>query len=171
MRVVKADVDDVESAYTIIDACRLALESQGLMQWDASYPDRGFLRKAALTGNLFTLLDEKALCGMVILDANQAPEWSSVAWLNRVEPSLVIHALAVSPAIQQHGLGKFMLAFCEGESHRRGCKSVRLDAFSENTDVLKFYERYGYVLCGEVYFASKPAGHRRYFCYEKMLGR
>ena len=82
---------------------------------------------------------------------------------------MVIHAFAISPAMQGLSQGKYLLAFCEDVAKKRGCNSIRIDVFSENSASLKFWERSGYSFRGEIRFASKPAGHQRYFCYEKSL--
>ena len=171
MHVVTATPDDLDAACALIAECRRALEEHGLLQWDLQYPGRDFFQGAIAAGNLFVLLDQRGACGVAVLDGNQPPEWSSAAWNHRDEPFLVIHAFAVSPSAQGRGRGKFLLAFCENVARKRGCNSIRIDAFSENSGALRFWERRGYSFRGEVRFASKPAGHQRYFCYEKSLAR
>lgn len=169
MRISAASPCDLDAACAVIAACRSALEAQGLLQWDAQYPGRCFFRAAIAAGNLFALFDEKEIRGVSVLDRNQPPEWSSADWVCRNESFMVIHAFAISPAMQGRSHGKYLLAFCEEVARKRGCSSIRIDAFSENSHALKFWERNGYSFRGEIRFASKPAGHQRYFCYEKSL--
>lgn len=141
------------------------------MQWDARYPSRSFFRAAIAAGNLFVLFDEKEIRGLAVLDGDQPPEWSSADWVCRNGSFMVIHAFAISPDVQGRGHGKYLLAFCEDVAMKRGCSSIRIDAFSENSRALKFWERSGYSFRGEIRFASKPADHQSYFCYEKLLAR
>ena len=171
MHVDAAGPDDLDASCKVIDACRNALETQGLLQWDAQYPSRSFFGEAMVAGNLFGLSDAGTIGGVAVLDASQPPEWSSAAWSHQEGAFLVIHAFAIAPHLQGRGHGEFLLAFCEDVARRRGCRSIRIDAFSENSGVLRFWKRHGYGFRGEVRFASKPAGHQRYYCYEKSLAQ
>lgn len=169
VRVAAAGPDDFDAAWAIIGACRAALEARGLPQWNDEYPSRAFFRQALAAGNLFVLSDGGGISGVAVLDGSQPPEWSAAAWEHRDGPFLVIHAFAIAPGKQAGGYGNSLLMFCEGVARKRGCESIRIDAFSENAGALRFWERHGYRFRGEVRFASKPAGHQRYRCYEKSL--
>lgn len=169
MRTTAAGPDDLDAACAVIGDCRCALEARGLPQWTAEYPSRAFFEEALGAGNLFVLSDEEGISGVAVLDGSEPPGWSAAAWEHRDSPFLVIHAFAVAPGKQGSGYGNSLLAFCEDVARKRGCESIRIDAFSENAGALRFWERHGYRFRGEVRFASKPAGHQRYFCYEKSL--
>ena len=171
VRAKAAGPDDLDAAWAVIGDCRCALEARGLPQWTAEYPSRAFFREALAAGNLFVLSDGDGIAGVAVLDGRQPSEWSSAAWEDQGAPFQVIHAFAIAPRAQHGGYGKSLLAYCEDVVGKRGAKSIRIDAFSENTGALRFWERHGYRFRGEVRFASKPAGHQRYFCYEKSLGR
>lgn len=164
-----AGPDDLDAAWAIIGECRKALEARGLLQWNAGYPSRTFFKEALAAGNLFVLSDAEGISGVAVLDGSQPPEWASAAWNDPDGRFLVIHAFAVAPRVQRCGRGKILLDGCEGVAKQRGCASIRIDAFSENADALRFWERHGYRFRGEVRFASKPAGHQCYRCYEKSL--
>lgn len=169
LRIAAAGPDDPDAALAVVDACRKELEAHGLLQWTASYPDRAFFQEALATGSLFVLSDAEGVAGVAVLDRSQPPEWSSVAWHGSDAVFLAIHAFAIAPRAQRCGHGKSLLAFCEEVAAGRGCESIRIDAFSENAAALRFWERHGYRFRGEVRFAAKPAGHKRYLCYEKAL--
>jgi ribosomal protein S18 acetylase RimI-like enzyme len=114
-------------------------------------------------------MDEERVKGVVILNEWQPPEWNAAAWREKEPGFIVIHAFAIAPHIQGHGHGRALLNFCENFAWKSNYTSIRLDAFSENSTALKFYERHGYSFRGKVRFASKPAGHQQYYCYEKSL--
>ena len=60
------------------------------------------------------------------------------------ESSLLIQNIAVSPMLQQGGLGRSLMHFAEAEARRQGYSEVRLytnEKFSEN---LRFYGGLGY---------------------------
>lgn len=168
LRVAPANTHDLDAAFAVIAACREALDAQGLFQWDPRYPDRPFFRDAIAKGRLFALFEQLRIVGVVVLDEWQPPEWGPVAWV-AATGFLVIHAFAIEPRVQGRGYAKVLLAFCErfaAEQHRT---SIHLDVFPENTAAVRFYERHGYSLRGEVRFDSKPVGHQQYRCYEKLI--
>jgi ribosomal protein S18 acetylase RimI-like enzyme len=169
MRVTAASKEELDEAFAIIVACREALEAQGLLQWDAQYPSRSFFEEAIAARNLFVLRDEGRIKGVVVLNECQPPEWNTADWHEPAAGCLVVHAFAIAPRIQGHGHGRALLKFCEDFARKAGHTSIRLDAFPENAIAVRFYERHGYLFRGEVRFASKPAGHQKYFCYEKPL--
>jgi len=169
MRVTAAGMNELDAACAVILECRRTLESRGLQQWDARYPDRSFFQEAIGRGQLFVLSVEGQVSGVVVLDERQAPEWASVDWQVQDGAALVIHAFAISPCVQGRGHGTALLGFCEDYARTRDYAGIRLDAFSENAGALRFYERHGYAYRGEVRFAFKPEGHQQYHCYEKSL--
>jgi ribosomal protein S18 acetylase RimI-like enzyme len=169
MQIAAVEGNDLDAAYTVLLECSRALEAQGLMQWDPQYPSRSFFGEAVANNSLFALSDSRRICGVVVLNESQPLEWSAAAWRVQEPPFLVIHAFAIAPSLQGRGLGKHLLRFCEAWAKERSYTSIRLDAFSENSTALRFYERQDYVFRGEVQFASKPLGHQRYYCYEKSL--
>jgi len=169
MQIAEASANDLDPAYSVLLECRRSLEAQGLMQWDPQYPSRSFFSDAIATKSLFAFTDNGRICGVVVLNESQPPEWSAAAWHVQEPPFLVIHAFAIYPQLQGRGYGKHLLRFCETLARERSYTSIRLDAFSENSAALRFYEQQGYVFTGEVQFASKPVNHQRYCCYEKSL--
>lgn len=169
MQIEAVERNGLNAAYSILLECNRALEAQGLMQWDSQYPSRAFFGDAITDKSLFALSDNRRMCGVVVLNESQPPEWSAAAWHIQEPPFLVIHAFAIAPNLQGRGLGQHLLHFCEARATERNYTSIRLDAFSENSAAVRFYEHQGYVFRGEVQFASKPPGHQRYYCYEKAV--
>jgi len=60
-----------------------------------------------------------------------------------------IYSLAVDPAF--HGIGRELLAACEGEAAMRGCSAIHLEVREDNVRAINLYERMAYCR-----FASKP---------------
>lgn len=169
MQVAQARAKDLDATYAVLLECRRALEARGLMQWDSQYPSRSFFDDAIACKSLFALPDDGRICGVVVLNESQPPEWNAAAWHVQEPPFLVIHAFAIVPDLQGRGHGRKLLRFCEDLAREQSYTSIRLDAFSENSAALRFYEQQGYVFRGEVQFTSKPVAHQRYYCYEKAL--
>jgi len=89
-----------------------------------------------------------------------------VHWKNNEGKVLVIHRLAVHPPFQKQGFAKKLMDFAEDHAIKNGCAAVRLDAYSGNERVLRFYENRGYQKRGEVNFSGRVLP---FFCYEKEI--
>lgn len=169
MNIVEAGPADIGDICAVLLDCRLDLEARSLLQWDAHYPSRSFVSDAVARKTQFVFFDGGRIDGVVVLDEVQVPEWRTVTWGVQAPPFLVVHTLAIAPRCQGRGYGGRLLRFGETMASEHGYSSIRLDVSSENVEALRFYERQGYVLCGQVRFAFKPIGHQVYFCYEKPL--
>jgi ribosomal protein S18 acetylase RimI-like enzyme len=169
MDFAQASAEEIGAIEALVKKCQEALTAQGILQWDDEYPDRAFFERTAAQGTLFVLTETDVVLGCVVLDEMQAWEWEAIEWLESGGPRLIVHALAVSPAAQGQGYGSALLGFCEARAREQGYTGLRLDAFSGNASALRFYARHGYSCQGEIELAFKPAGHRRYLCYEKLL--
>lgn len=169
MNISPAREEQLEAAFSVIVRSRDALDARGILQWDPAYPDRLFLQQSIADGSLFILADEEGIQGVVVLNETQLPEWSTAAWQDRDGRALVIHALAITPECQGRGYGRALMRFSEALARARGYTSTRLDAFSGNENTVRFYERDGYILRGEVRLVQKRPGHQQYYCFEKSL--
>ncbi len=169
MGFARATARQIDAVEELVNQCREDLAARQIFQWDASYPNRAYFEGALAAGSLFVLTDADRVTGVVVLDEGQASEWSAVDWQETEGPILVVHSFAVLLSSQGKGYGATMISCCEAFARDAGYKSMRLDAFSENESALRFYERNGYSFQGEIELAFKPAGHQRYYCYEKRL--
>ena len=168
LRLVPATSDDVDAVFAVYQACTAALLARGIRQWDDRYPDRAAAATAAERGELFLLVDDAGPLGSVILNELAAAEWAAIEW-RCPDPALVIHTLVIDPARQGGGLGRAAMAACEALARQRGFATMRLDAYPGNPAAIALYDKLGYHLRGEAFFAFKPAGHERYSVYEKSL--
>ena len=171
MEFARATVAQIDAVEDLVTQCREELNGRNILQWDEHYPNRSYFQQALEKDQLFVLKDDDSVTGVVVLDEGQAPEWNPIVWQDGPGPILVVHSLAVLPASQGKGYGSSLLAYCEAFAHANGYRSVRLDAYSGNKAALRFYDRHGYTFQGEIELTFKPAGHQRYFCYEKRLTR
>ena len=163
-RVKAAELDEVWQMY---QQCISTLNEAGIFQLDENYPSLRTLERACAAQSLFALRDDGQLAGAVILDEQQAAEWSEVHWQLTEGKTLVIHALAI-PALQQgRGYGRRLLQSCEAYATTNGYQQIRLDVYSGNPVALSIYEKFNYRKVGFVDFDFKPEGCQRYYCYEK----
>lgn len=59
-------------------------------------------------------------------------------------------ALSVAKNWRGRGIGKKLLELLLAESKRQGFRLLTLDAFSENTTAIEFYQRLGFRVAGEI---------------------
>jgi ribosomal protein S18 acetylase RimI-like enzyme len=66
-----------------------------------------------------------------------------------------VNALAVDPELQHSGLGRLVLERLERDAAKRGLSRTRLDTAKPLTDLIRWYERQGYRVVGEVHWEGK----------------
>lgn len=169
MQLRQATLEHLDAVAALIQRVKDALTAQGILQWDDHYPNRDFLHEAIMDGNLYVFIVDEVIIGSVVLDEWEAPEWEAIPWQPTAAPVLVIHALAIDPRWQGRGYGAALLRACEQLAVAHGYGCLRLDVFTGNPAARGLYEKAGYHQCGLIQFPSKPAGHRDYGCYEKVL--
>lgn len=161
--------DDIDIVEAMVRKCANDLKKKGIYQWNECYPTRETFTDNMKNNNFFVFQKDGKIIGTVVLNESQDKEWERAQWKFCEEPILVIHAFALSPDFQGKGYGKEAYELIESYGRTQGYKSIRLDAFSENSIALYLYEKYGFKRSGEVVFLYKPEGHQVYYCYEKEL--
>jgi ribosomal protein S18 acetylase RimI-like enzyme len=72
----------------------------------------------------------------------------------------------VAQAVEGRGDALALMRFLELRSEGIRCNCIRLDVFAQNPRAVRFYELLSYHRAGQVQFRK-----RRFYCYEKILGR
>ncbi|MFN4215480.1 N-acetyltransferase family protein [Exiguobacterium sp.] len=166
-RIVLARPSDVNAIERLYLACKDDLLARQIYQWDDTYPNRDYFENCIEDGSIYLMKDSEQLLGIVVLDEWQSAEWNEIEWQG--EKPLVIHSLMIHPSQQGKGIGKHILHASERLAKLQGYNSIRLDSFSGNESACSFYRRQNYVERGSVHFDSKPKGHERYTCFEKIV--
>jgi ribosomal protein S18 acetylase RimI-like enzyme len=162
----KCSVNQSETIYEIVKNCKTALQSDGIFQWTEHYPTLSIIQNDIELGHLYQIQSDKDILGIINISTIQEEEYKTINWLYPDETCLVIHRLAIDPKHQRQGFAQKLMTFAENYGIENGFHSIRLDAYSQNTRVLKFYETRGYTKKGEVYF---PKRDLPFYCYEKQI--
>lgn len=168
VKIRKANLDDLNFISEILNRCRVHLDSQGIPQWVPEYPNEKHVAEDIKRDEAFVLTVNKIVAAYVVINEHQDPEYSAIKWNYDGENVFVIHRLAVNPEYQRMGIAKRLMDFAEFYSVQEGKEAIRLDAFTLNKRVLRFYENRGYHNCGETYF---PYRKFPFNCYEKRLNQ
>lgn len=152
MKIIKGKPDQLETIFSLLQACAADMRDQGIAQWNENYPLLKDVQKDLFSQSLYIVQIEGNLAGIVVFDENQSPEYIDVEWEFTKGKIGVIHRLAVHPQFQGKGIARKLMDYIEVFAKKNQYQSIRLDAYSQNPRTLKFYQNRGYKKCGEIYF-------------------
>ena len=162
-----AKISQIPEILSMTDACRIAMEENGIYQWTTAYPSKQAFEKDIERNELYVLLQDDEIVGCVVISLFMDEEYRSVNWLTENGTNYYIHRLAVYPKYQGKGLAQQLMAFAENFAREHNAHSVRLDTFSQNKRNQKFYEQRGYTKLGDIFFPNQS--QYPFHCYELVL--
>ena len=188
MNIIQPSKEYIPAIMGLFEDCTEYMKSQGINQWGDFYPTREIIETDIQTKTLYAIVDKSQgapqlalgfarrqepfpdgnniLLGVINISENQEEQYKSIKWSDNSDKILVIHRLAVHPDYQKQGIARQLMDFAENYGKQYRYSSVRLDAYSINKRVLRFYENRGYIKRGEVFF---PYRNAPFYCYEKIL--
>ena len=167
MRIRTAKIHELPEIMEVTRACAAYLIDKGIMQWNDQYPSKEAFTKDISRQELYVLIDEQRIIGMVAMSTLIDEEYKAVEWLTKNKNSIYIHRLAVHPAFQGKGNAQKLMDFAEKYATEQGFNSIRLDTFSKNSRNQRFYEQRGYVRLEDVYFPNQSKDP--FYCYELLI--
>lgn len=166
MDILPSQIKDLQEIFKLTQACSLDMQSQGIQQWDDTYPTIKLLEQDINSAAMFSLFESDELLGVIVMDDTQSSQYESIEWKLLKEPILVVHRLAVAPQHQGKGLGLQLMQYAEEMGKSSGYQSIRLDAYKDNPKLQQFYLARGYIAAGEIdlEYTTGP-----FVCFEKLL--
>lgn len=163
----KATLKDIENILQITRECASFMESKGICQWNAHYPNKSAFKNDALRGELYVVENNNNVIGCIVISTFMDEVYKKVSWLTESKQNIYIHRLAVQPKHQGKGYAQKLMDFAEEYAIKNSYTSIRLDTFSQNKRNQKFYELRGYKPLDKIYF-PKQSKHP-FYCYELIL--
>ena len=163
----KAVPKDIQSIVEITRACAADMIAKNIFQWNDFYPDKTPFLKDLERQELYVLEADNEVLGCITISTFMDKEYVPIAWLTPNEENIYIHRLAIHPESQGKGYAQKLMVFAENHAKEQGCKSVRLDTFSQNKRNQAFYTQRGYEKLGNIFF-PKQSKHP-FYCYELVL--
>ncbi|TQI69245.1 putative N-acetyltransferase YhbS [Gramella sp. Hel_I_59] len=163
----RAENSDLQEIKKLTEACAEAMIEQGIYQWNEHYPSIEKLQADVETKELFKLVSNSEILGIIVLTPFMDKEYEPINWLSKTENNLYVHRLATHPDHWGSGLGQQLMDFAENLAREENYESVRLDTFSLNKRNHKFYEARGYQSLGNIYFPRQSEAP--FYCYELLL--
>jgi hypothetical protein len=91
MKIVQATAGDIPAIMKLIEASVRDMESKGILQWDALYPNRSVIQSDIDSGTLFRAGENQHLFGIIVINEHQEPQYGKVPWSIPGERILVVH--------------------------------------------------------------------------------
>lgn len=181
MRISKADATP-ENLATVVRLRREAiawLQERGEDQWASDWPDTetmvaGFDRNLRDGSTWFATTDTGEVLGCVTLNRRTHPGlWTSA----EEESALFVHRLTLARSATGRGVGSELLDFAGEQAQAAGLAWLRLDAWTTNERLHRYYIRQGFRLVRIVpdFFSpsaacfERPASYRHRFILEGQV--
>ena len=148
----KATIEDIPAvAQSYQELFRYESAHGSTTNWvEGLYPTKGTAEHAFSENTLYVLEEAGAVCGSMVLNQIQPPEYGEIDWAYPAEPTkvLVIHTLCICPSQAGKGYGRQMVSYALKKALQLGYKAVRLDTWEGNHPAASLYESMGFRLAG-----------------------
>ncbi|SEC17013.1 Ribosomal protein S18 acetylase RimI [Streptomyces sp. 2224.1] len=141
MRITPAQPDDVAKLLAFREEAAAWLTRIGSDQWQRPYPaDR--LLATIQAGTVFMVLDGGATVATITL----TPEVEDGLWTEQelAEPSMFVNKFTVARTHSGQNLGGRLLDWAGDRAYRAGAKWLRLDAWTTNEALQRYYLQQGF---------------------------
>lgn len=141
MKITPAQPDDVAKLLAFREEAAAWLTRLGTDQWQRPYPaDR--LLATIRSGTVFMVLDGDATAATITL----TPEAEEGLWTEQElgEPSMFVNKLTVARTHAGQNLGGHLLDWARDRAYRAGAEWLRLDAWTANDALQRYYLQQGF---------------------------
>ncbi len=169
MELEQVGAEGIAELHSILEACGLdMLERFGLGHWIPAYPLE-LMQQDAITRNVYAVREGlRAVATFTV--STQAPDYYQMdMWQNPSARAFYVSRLAVMPAYQDRGIGRWCMRQIEQLATAAECSVVRLDAYYKHLRLFEFYQRLGYQKRGVLTRRTKRYGETGCVCFEKLL--
>lgn len=161
-----AKTEDIEKTFAVYHETKQDQFKNVFFQWTENYPNIDTITNDIENGYLYIIEIEKEIIGAINISKVQEKEYATVDWKEASNSVLVVHRLVIRPDYQRQGFASILMDFAESYATQNKYSFIRLDAYSVNEHVIKFYNKRGYSKRGEVFF---PEREFPFFCLEKEV--
>ncbi|MBQ9827306.1 MAG: GNAT family N-acetyltransferase [Lachnospiraceae bacterium] len=115
------------------------------------YPSEDSAGRMAEAGEQYICIDDGRITGAFVLNTDPQGDYEKGSWRRDVPRGsyLVIHAMAVDPALHGQGIGSEILQYCRQTADAGGYKALRADAVPDNLPVKRMLEKNGFTHAGD----------------------
>lgn len=143
------DIDEIARTYT--ELLQYEELNGSHSNWKLNvYPTVEVPENKVPTGTMYVLEESGEICASMVLNHEQAPEYSDVKWKYPAEnyQVLVIHTLCIPPKHAGNGYGGKMVEFAKEYALSHECSVIRIDTYAHNELAKKLYQKNGFRIAG-----------------------
>ena len=107
-----ATMQDLTRIMAIVQATVREMHAYGNYQWDEVYPTEQDFAADITQGDLFVSEAEGQICGLICINQTEPAVYADAGW-TLAEKALVLHRMAVDPAMRGRGTGSELLQQAE----------------------------------------------------------
>ena len=160
-----ATMQDLTRIMAIVQATVMEMHAYGNYQWDEVYPTEQDFASDITQGDLFVSEAEGQICGLICINQTEPAVYADANW-TLAEKALVLHRMAVDPALRGRGTGSELLQQAETLALSLGLRYLKTDTYALNEKAQQLFLKHGYHFCGEIQFRKME---HQFYCYEKVL--
>ncbi|MCD8157677.1 MAG: GNAT family N-acetyltransferase [Clostridiales bacterium] len=147
-KAVREDILKIAETYTEL----LTYEEKqgGASNWKiVVYPTVSVPEKTVPEGTMYVLEEDGKICGSMILNRFQAPEYFEIEWKYTApeDKVFVIHTLCIPPKKSGKGFGTQMIEYAKRAGERAGCEVIRIDTYVHNEPAKNLYQKKRFQNC------------------------
>lgn len=135
------------------------------------YPSEPSVRDYTAAGTQYVCMDGQEVVGAFVLNDNPQGNYQKGDWEQSLPDGeyMVLHALAIAPERQGHGIGAKVVRFCAEKTKAEGYKALRVDIVPGNTPAQKLYEKNGFRYAGTFDLERGIEGIPEFCLYELTM--
>lgn len=156
-----ARLEEVATLVTIEDMAARWIRSLGIEPGDAPRPLSEIFAEALARGEKYVALRDGVVAGKITLQTGDDPVWAGIPG-----DALYVHGLTTARAFADQEVGRALLRWAEEMARERSKAYLRLDCNADNPALRAYYERAGFVHCGDVKLPHREASR-----YKKPSGQ
>jgi GNAT superfamily N-acetyltransferase len=164
-RATLAAPDDIDAVHALLSAAGDRLATRGFPNWLPAYPRE---RVAENVSDRIVWIVRDASDDAVVATYTLRPlsvhPYKDVEWADASAVARYLNRLAVHPAHQGRGVGRWCLQRVAEQCATDGATAVRCDVLQANVPLRRFYERNGYALRGDRFHSGW-----RFAVYERVI--
>lgn len=145
LKIRRADIQDLDGSYVVIQECKDLLARQGMDNWARYTKEK--VEDLIHSDSMFILIKENEVIGTIRI-SELAPVFYNAQdmahWEDPRANAFYFTTLAVSPKYQGKGYGSILLDYLEQYAKEHKVSYLRMTMFSENVALANYYIRRGF---------------------------
>lgn len=165
----KADMEDLDKIYAIIDQAREYFRQNGIDQWQDNYPNPDIVREDIENEECFVVEENNEVIATSVLSFRGERTYEKIyegKWLSEDEYA-VIHRIEVDNRYKGKRIASYIMKHLENMCVDKNVFGIKVDTHRDNRSMLKVLCNNGFSYCGIIYLET---GAER-LAFEKILKR